>query len=409
MRKLLLAVSVALLLAAPLSAQEANPEEKPRRAKRVASTGEGAKGAVPLEQTRERARGIDEMAARLKKELSLDAAQTTQFDALVAKMRDNMGQQRGKSDEIKPLVEQMREAVKAGDSARANELREQIKAQRGPSNPMEDFYTEVEGILRDDQKAALAKVRERSQPKLTRPERSPIERIAEMRERLELTPEQAPQFDRLAQELQSKLKNRAAATPDGAQMDVIADLKAAIDAGDTKRIEELKEELTSAAPNDPSDEAWDDFYDGLGGFLSDAQMDKVDRARSHMIDGGGKVDARTLLKLAHRLELSSEQRKQLRDVERAAREGAREARRERSTAGEFDKKIEAQIREILTPEQTQEFDELLGKQRESAAKRPAGERERGGKRKARQNASEGGSGDAPAPEEPAEEHEEETP
>lgn len=409
MRNVLLAIGMALLLMqSAVAQQDESKGEKPKRVKRISPGEESAdsKGAVQVAQPRERARGLDELAERLKKELNLDADQSKKLDDIVAKTTESAGQTRSKGEDIRPLVDEMREAIKSGDKARAAELRDQIKSMRGPGSRMDDFYTKVEGILRDDQKEALAKTRERATPRMVRPDRPPVDRIRELRERLELTDEQQPKFDQLAQELQSKLKNRGAVMPDDSQMEIINELKAAIDAGDTKRVEELKDQLTNAAHN-PTDDAWDDFYDELGGFLNDEQMAKVDKVRSHTINPGARLDARSLLKLAHQIdELSGDQRKQLRDIERDARKEMRETRRDPKAAGEYDKKVEGQIREILTQEQTQEFDKLISKHGDSSSRRHEATQERASKRKQRQERR---SGEGPTEQQPQDAGEEENP
>jgi hypothetical protein len=107
------------------------------------------------------AEGRDRMrriAAELPDNLQLDEAQRAQYEELLSKAREEMG---NRFSAMRPLFEQMREAREAGDMAKVRELEKQMEAQRPDMNPRYDeFFSQVEAILRDDQKPLLANFRD---------------------------------------------------------------------------------------------------------------------------------------------------------------------------------------------------------------------------------------------------------
>lgn len=101
------------------------------------------------------------MMNRLKEDLKLDEAQAAKFDELAAAMREQAG---GNREQVRDLMRQLREAREAGDTEKVQQLREQIAEVGGdPRVRMEQFFNDLESILREDQKATLAEHRERMQ------------------------------------------------------------------------------------------------------------------------------------------------------------------------------------------------------------------------------------------------------
>jgi hypothetical protein len=107
-------------------------------------------GRNPMERLRE-----------LRDRLELDEQQEEQFDKLLEDLREQGGQRRQRMEELRPLMRELREAMEAGDEERAEELRAQLQQQRsGRGEMLEDFFVELEKILRDDQQEILAQFRE---------------------------------------------------------------------------------------------------------------------------------------------------------------------------------------------------------------------------------------------------------
>ncbi len=92
----------------------------------------------------------------LPEALSLTDEQRTQYDELLATMRKTGAARR---ESIQSLMEQLRAAEEAGDTAKADELRAQLAAVREPDGaPVEQFFTDLEKILTEAQKATLAEL-----------------------------------------------------------------------------------------------------------------------------------------------------------------------------------------------------------------------------------------------------------
>lgn len=109
-------------------------------------------------QRREQSRDFYRRTARdLPDELDMTEEQRAQYDDILNARREAM---RGRFDEMRPLFDEMRAAREAGDMARVDELRAELRANRPDENALQDdFFAEVEGILTDEQKAALADFR----------------------------------------------------------------------------------------------------------------------------------------------------------------------------------------------------------------------------------------------------------
>jgi Spy/CpxP family protein refolding chaperone len=100
-----------------------------------------------------------EQIQRLPNQLNLTADQRTKFNQLVAEEKARREQNQQKRRELRPLVEEMNKAKAAGDTQRAAELEQQIKAQR-PDTSLKPFFDKLEPILTDEQKAKLAELRQ---------------------------------------------------------------------------------------------------------------------------------------------------------------------------------------------------------------------------------------------------------
>lgn len=98
----------------------------------------------------------------LRDVLRLDDQQNRHFDELLADMREQMRSQRGMGAELRPLIEEQRAAQEAGDEEKVAELRARIAELRpDPREMFDNFYADLEKVLRADQVQALHDFRAR--------------------------------------------------------------------------------------------------------------------------------------------------------------------------------------------------------------------------------------------------------
>ena len=89
---------------------------------------------------------------RMPDQLELDDEQRAQFEDIVAEHRERMGEARQRGGEMREIFREMQAAREAGDDERVEELRAQMRERRGGGGRfMEEFFDDVEGILREDQ------------------------------------------------------------------------------------------------------------------------------------------------------------------------------------------------------------------------------------------------------------------
>ena len=129
----------------------------------------------------------------LPERLELDQDQRARFDELTAELRGQGDARRQRWEEMRPLIEEMRQARRDGDDERVEELRRQIEEQRGANNPFEAFFAELEGILREDQKAILAEIRQDLGRRGARTRQADLRTILQAIKRVDLDKEQSQQ------------------------------------------------------------------------------------------------------------------------------------------------------------------------------------------------------------------------
>lgn len=97
-----------------------------------------------------------ELVQRLPQVLELTEDQQTQYDALVERYQEQMGDTEALRETMRPLVEEMREARRSGDTERAEELQQQIREQVGDRERLgPQFMEELETLLTAEQIEAL--------------------------------------------------------------------------------------------------------------------------------------------------------------------------------------------------------------------------------------------------------------
>ncbi len=302
--------------------------------------------------------GVAQMSERLAEQLNLDEAQRVKFDAIVKKY-EQQRTQAGQGDDLRALMEEMRKAREAGDDARVQELRQQMRDMRGgPGAGMQPFFDEVKGILRQDQLAKFEEIRTRMMERMGPPGGPQAMRqlMSDLRDELKLDQGQQQKFDELAQALRNPSAGQAQE-----MQDLREQMRAAREAGDQAKMDELRRQMEANRPNQSA--ALEKFFNELAPILNDSQKPTLEKFRERareMDQGGGNDDLRTILRAASRLNLDETQRQQIRDIQREAQEAGRDiAVRDTEARKALAEKTKEKIKAILTPEQAQEFEKNL--------------------------------------------------
>ena len=351
----------ALVLVVPAWAQDGPGE--PGRPGRGGMRGGRGPGRRP-----DPAQMLERMSARMAQTLDLSEDQQAKLDEIVANFHARMPEG-GPSDADRQLWEDLREARRNGDDERVAELREQMRASRGDRGEMMgEFFDEVEGILDEDQVGRLAEFRERFEDMRQQRGRQMSQRrmMRDLPEQLELTDEQRAQYDALIDDLRSERDSRR---------ELWQQMRAAQDAGDEERAEQLREELR--ANRGERGGLPESFFENLGKILTEAQQAKLADLRSDTgRRGGGDRDELSVpgvMRAVQRLDLTSEQRTQIRELTQNAMHDSRGlGRRDREAQTKVATDLKAAIAALLNPEQTAEFEQLLKGERPERGRRGRG-------------------------------------
>lgn len=340
----------------PRRVRPAQDQDAPRRGE---ARQDGARRQDPLA-----------MLERAARQLDLDESQQAKFDEIIARHREEFEKN---AETMRDLMRQMREAREAGDDAKAADIRRQIGELRGPGQ-MEKVLDEVEAILTDAQKEKLGQLRERMErggqqrPGGPGGPGDPIARMEQLRERLRLDETQTAKFDELFTAFREAVKP-AEGQPDPMQLQ--REMRQAVASGDRERAAEIRKLLDEHRKVVQA--AADEFFQQLEPVLNADQKKMIENAREMLARGpagpGGpdgargarQNDARMLIRAAKRLDLTQEQKTQIDAIEKDATGKIREAGRdaEPETLAQIKTDVEKQIREILTSEQTKQFDQIV--------------------------------------------------
>ena len=330
---------------------------------------EGARAAVRQQ------RGSQDRPAmtigRIRQELNLDAQQQAEFDRIAAEFRKERSG--GGLKRMRELTDELRRARQAGDEQRAAEIRRQLRESRSGGG-LEEFLDRIEGILRDDQRARLAEIRQRLAAQRGG-ERGPVGQLRQLRAELELSDEQAEQYDALYAELEEKVDQAGAHGPEAEEL--IRQIQEAADAGDEERVRQLRSRLPDARAQ--NERAIAEFFDRLESILQPEQVRTLRQFRERLRAGRRQLDLRACFQFVSRLDLDEVQRRSLRDIRRDALRAEREAGRDPEKLGELTQHVQQQIRDLLTEEQAARFDRWLASRQ---SERPDRDRQRRGRRAA---------------------------
>jgi Spy/CpxP family protein refolding chaperone len=299
---------------------------------------------------------------RIPEELGLDDEQRAQFEDIVAEFRERMTEARRGGEGMRELFEQMREAREAGDEERMQELRAQFRERRGAGGQlMDQFFDDVEGILREDQVPKLQELRSRFAERM-RGRGDPMAQLRDLRERLKLDEEQQTQFDDLLAELREQGGQRRQRMQD--MRPLMRELREAQEAGDEARVEELRAQLEELRPQRG---AWlDDFLTKLESILKEDQkaiLAEFRQERGQRGERRGELDVRAIMAAAQRLDLDRDQRAELRGIMQEAMRAERElGRRDREGRAVLAAQTKKEVLAILDAEQGEQFERLLSQQ-----------------------------------------------
>lgn len=179
-----------------------------------------------------------DLMRRLPDELQLTEEQRTQYDALLAEQRKQMEDQRS---QLRPLMEQLREARAAGDEQRAAELQAEIDQKRPAAPDPSEFFNKLEPILTPAQKEKLTELRANANPQRGLTD---VRAVLRAGKQLDLTDQQRERFKEITREAQAAERQ---ATDTKARAELAQRVKAQIvEILDAKQVTEFEQLLQRA-------------------------------------------------------------------------------------------------------------------------------------------------------------------
>ncbi|MEP0846810.1 MAG: Spy/CpxP family protein refolding chaperone [Phycisphaerae bacterium] len=319
----------------------------------------GAASDKPVTQ----ARGVSSrtdysaLADRLTQELSLTDEQRRQLEQFIAEERAGQRKVNAHGADAHRMQE-MRKALKEGDTKKAEELRKQMGERRG-AGALDRILDKLDPTLNDEQRAKLADIRPSLAGAAGMSGGTTTERLGRLKTQLELDEKQSAEFDRLYEQFQ---KNYAGLEEQqqAEMMGLIDQVREAAKAGDNERVAQLREQIESSRGQ--TDEAVHGFLDEVEKILRDEQMfnfERYTRQFASKDNFGPAGDVRRLLAAARRLDLDREQRDKLRDLERETSRAARQARRDSAAAAQVYESAREKLAEIIGADKVSELEQKL--------------------------------------------------
>lgn len=338
----------------------------------------------------------EEMRDLMVIELDMDAEQASALDAIFAAHADSLTAGREAMESARDLRGQMREARDAGDEDELARLRDEMRgAFEVGREAMTTYMDEVETILTDDQKARLGDLmpgrggRGGGRGPGARDGRSPIERFNDAIANVDITADQEAQIAQFLGEMEPQIEARREIFE--TMRPLFEEMREARQLGDDVRVEELRAEIRAQRPERGN--LMRDFVAGLEEILTPEQMQEL-RENAGMGRGGrnasgpggrgrgpeGGAGLREIMRVLRNLDLTQEQRSDIRSALQETRRAASQER-EGQRQEHFDDLVAA-IKSVLTEEQAAQFDAELAeiKQRQGErGQRGDRARDRGGR------------------------------
>jgi Spy/CpxP family protein refolding chaperone len=297
---------------------------------------------------------FDRIVQDLSQRLELTDEQKPQFDGIVEKHRAAI-EAATNSPQMREIMQQMRDARQAGDEQKMQELRQQMQALREEgTKALNAFFDDVEPILTPEQKQTLTQARDRITRGPGGGGMNPDRLLQTLPEQLNLTADQRPQFDKLAEELRGKLDaQRQEMRP------LFQEMRDAQQSGDQAKIAEVQAKIQ--AMTGERDKLVKEFVAALEPILTPEQQAKLKEIVAQLNQGGpGETSPRTLMAALERLELTQEQRAQVRAIVAEYQDAYQKlAPDDRAGRDKLNTDVKAQLKGVLTPEQQQQLDRAL--------------------------------------------------
>jgi hypothetical protein len=253
----------------------------------------------------------------------------------------------------------MQDAQRAGDVAKAQEIRDKLQSLRTRASSFaNEFLDEVSTFLNEEQLSTLETIREDTsrRPGRSRNQQDPLAFVDTLPEALSLTDDQRAKFNTYRAELKKTLDGGKEESK--AMRGLLRELREAKEAGDKAREAQIKEKLAREhAKADPLD----DFYQKLDKTLTREQRSELETLRRNRPLSQDLSDYRTLLRLVNRLNLSDEQKDEVERIRQDAIGQARQIGSDPAKRAEFAKEVKEDLMNILTEDQKVEFENLLSR------------------------------------------------
>ena len=289
------------------------------------------------------------------RELELDDGQRAKFEEITAKHEETML-------DLEERWREIRDAQRAGDRERADKLRAEMRAQRGPDGGMEQILDELEPLLRDDQVVKLWEVREQTaQRRMNREHYQWV--MSDLPEMLNLSPEQRIHYRTVLDSQRNKMRERMTEL-----QPLMEQLREARTAGDMDRMREIQEQLQDASPS--REQMIEEFLDELPKILHEDQLELLAQAvvdregmKAEAAESNGAIlDVREVLRAARRARLRDDQRDQLREIEREAIVSYRQtSRRDQEAQTKLAEETKAKLLSLFDEKQKEDFEKALQK------------------------------------------------
>lgn len=354
-------ISTIIWSAAPAQEQVSGERDRSEGRRFREGGGEGSAGKEGR-RGRRRGRGFGGMFDRIARELELDETQMQQFDEIKAAHRERM-------EPFRERREAIRQAREEGNDDLADQLRSELRAEMrdggGPRALMRQALDELEPILNEEQLGRLNEMRERQRERGERFRRR-RRMMEQLPEQLQLDDGQREQFSALMDANRKQMRERFSA-----MRPLLEEMREARESNDTARVEELQAQLDDLRPDPDAMEA--SLFEQVEGILREDQKQQFGEFRQTSRTGRGKFempgDIRMALRAAMRLELSREQKTELKKINSEARKAWREARkndrknrsRAREAEGALTAQVKAQILGILDQDQVEKYQQQLEK------------------------------------------------
>jgi len=294
------------------------------------------------------------MMGRMVEELDLDENQQKIYEELAAPMRERM---RTMGERWRAA----REAADAGDDTQLKAMQSEFQqngGRGGPfggADPFGEIFEQLEPHLRPEQVEKLDTMRDRMER--DRESMDAYRRVSEdLPEKLNLDETQKQQFDEMLQAAREEVGQKWQA-----MRPMFDQMQEAREAGDNERLAELRRQFEQQRPDGAAQ--MQGLMSQIEGLLRDDQNETFNAFQTELglntggdaADAGGSTDVRSILRLAKRLRMTSEQKDDFKDIEKSSMRALRRAGRDADAKAQLADRVKEQIEQILDETQRERF------------------------------------------------------